>query len=187
MVRARSLRGRRRVLGMVLQFRGTAHPPPGVASPDVANLTAAELSLTDLGKGGGLPVLYEHNAHDRVGHCLTSWEGPNGELRVSGIIDDARIERSVRSGVTQGLSLGTDVVQDDRGRALFKDQQELSVCSEPRRPGCYIDTVDGKVVRSKRRFSAGAPASQQSAAPTPSHDKPRRGATYQTGPTAPPQ
>lgn len=150
---------------MVLQFRGTAHPPPGVSAPDVANLSAAELSLTDLGKGSGLPVLYEHNMHDRVGHCQASWEGPNGELRVSGIIDDPRIETSVRSGRTQGLSLGTDVVQDGDGRALFKDQQELSVCSEPRRPGCYIDTVDGKTVRSKRRFSAGAPASRRRRCP----------------------
>ena len=150
---------------MVLQFRGTAHPPPGVSDPDVANLSAAELSLTDLGKGGGLPVLYEHNAHDKVGHCQASWEGANGELRVAGVIDDPRIEKSIRSGRTQGLSLGTDVVQDEGGKALFKDQQELSVCSEPRRPGCFIDTVDGRTVRTKRRFSAGAPASRRRRCP----------------------
>ena len=138
---------------MVLQFRGTAHPPPGRSDPDVANLSAAELSLTDLGQRGGLPLLYEHNSNDRIGRCQASWEGPNGELRVVGVIDDARVEKTVRSGRTQGLSLGTDVVQDQGGRALFKDQQELSVCTQPRRPGCYIDTIDGKVVRHSRRFS----------------------------------
>ena len=161
---------------MVLHFRGTAHPPPGVSEPDVANLSAAELSLTDLGKSGGVPLLYEHNAHDRVGRCQASWEGPNGELRVSGVIDDPRIEKSVKSGRTQGLSLGTDVVQDENGRALFKDQQELSVCGEPRRPGCYIDTVDGKTVRSKRRFSAGVPASQPSTIAR--HHKPHTSTSY---------
>ena len=88
--------------------------------------------------------------------CQASWEGPNGELRVAGYIDDPQTERSVRSGRNQGLSLGTDVVQDSQGTPLYKEQQELSVCNEPRRPGCYIDTVDGKSVRSKRRFSNGA-------------------------------
>lgn len=140
---------------MVLHFRGTAHPPPGVSDPDIANLSAAELSLTDLGQRGGTPVLWEHNARDRIGRCSASWEGPNGELRVSGTITDPRIENSIRNGKSQGLSLGTDVVQDAQGNALYKSQQELSVCAEPRRPGCYIDVVDGKSVRKSRRFSAG--------------------------------
>lgn len=142
---------------MVLHFRGTCHPPPGVSDPDIANLSAAELSLTDLGKGGGTVLLYEHNARDRIGRCNASWEGPNGELRVSGTITDARVEQSVRNGKNNGLSLGTDVVQDSQGTALYKSQQELSICSEPRRPGCYIDVVDGNSVRRSRRFSAGEP------------------------------
>tara|TARA_B100001057_G_scaffold406670_1_gene420121 strand:+ start:164 stop:592 length:429 start_codon:yes stop_codon:yes gene_type:complete len=140
---------------MVLAFRGTAHPPPGVSDPDVANLTAAEVGLTDLSKNGGLPLLFEHNAQKRVGYCQASWEGRNGELRVAGVVTDAETERSIRNGSNQGLSLGTDVVQDIRGRPLYKEQQELSVCAEPRRPGCYIDTVDGKSVRESRKFSAG--------------------------------
>lgn len=140
---------------MVLQFRGTAHPPPGVSDPDVANLSAAELSLTDLGRKGGLPLLFEHNSGLKVGRCQASWEGPNGELRVSGYIDDPVTERSVRSGRNQGLSLGTDVVQDTSGNSLYKEQQELSVCNEPRRPGCFIDCIDGKTVRKSRRFSQG--------------------------------
>lgn len=140
---------------MVLQFRGTAHPPPGASDPDVANLSAAEVGLTDLGRNGGLPLLFEHNAQRKVGYCQASWEGRNGELRVAGLITDPATEHSIRSGKNQGLSLGTDVVQDTSGRALYKEQQELSVCNEPRRPGCYIDTVDGKSVRQSRRFSAG--------------------------------
>jgi hypothetical protein len=144
-------------LDMVLAFRGTAHPPPGVSEPDVANLSAAELSLTDLGRNGGLPLLFEHNAQKRVGYCQASWEGRNGELRVAGVVTDPDTERRIRSGSNQGLSLGTDVVQDTSGRSLYKEQQELSVCNEPRRPGCYIDIVDGKTVRKSRKFSAGKP------------------------------
>ena len=103
---------------MVLAFRGTAHPPPGVSDPDVANLSAAELSVTDLGRNGGLPLLFEHNSHQKVGYCQASWEGRNGELRVAGVVTDSTIERSIRNGISQGLSLGTDVVQDTSGRAL---------------------------------------------------------------------
>ena len=142
---------------MVLEFRGTAHPPPGVSDPDIANLSAAEIGLTDLGSKGGAPLLLEHNSGHKVGHCLASWEGRNGELRVAGVVTDPQIERSIRNGSNQGLSLGTDVIQDVHGNALYKDQQELSVCNEPRRPGCFIDHVDGKTVRKSRRFSAGAP------------------------------
>lgn len=139
---------------MPLEFRGTAHPPPGVSDPDIANLNAAEIGLTDLG-ANGTPLLFEHQAGRKIGHCLASWEAQDGSLRVAGIVDDPEIERSIRSGKNQGLSLGTDVVQDVHGTALYKSQQELSVCDEPRRRGCYIDVVDGKSVRQSRRFSAG--------------------------------
>lgn len=138
---------------MVLHFRGVAHPPPGASDPDIANLSAAEIGLTNL---DGKPLLLEHDAGHKVGRCLASWEGSNGELRVAGVVDDADLERSMRGGKNHGLSLGTDVISDVEGNTLYKDQQELSVCDEPRRPNCYIDTLDGKSVRSKRRFSAGA-------------------------------
>ena len=142
---------------MVLSFRGTAHPAPGVSDPDIANLEAAEIALTDLGRRGGTQILYEHNSRDKIGRCDASWEGPNGELRVSGTITDARVEASIRNGRTQGLSLGTDVVSDVNGNALYKSQQELSVCTEPRRRGCYIDVVDGKNVRKRSNASKGVP------------------------------
>ena len=57
--------------------------------------------------------MYEHNPKSKIGRCDASWEGPNGELIVSGVITNAHIEASIRSGKAQGLSLGTDVVQDD--------------------------------------------------------------------------
>jgi hypothetical protein len=139
---------------MVLSFRGVAHPPPGHSDYDIANLSAVEIAITDMGRNGGTPLLYEHNAGHRIGQVQASWEGANGELRVAGVINDAAMERSVLNGKNRGLSLGTDVVQGLDGKALFKSQQELSVCEEPRRPHCYIDVIDGKSVRSNRRFSA---------------------------------
>jgi hypothetical protein len=142
---------------MVLQFRGTAHPPPGVSEHDVANLSAAEIGLTNLGRNGGAPLLFEHSQGHRIGHCLASWEGRNGELRVAAVVDDPVIENKIRNGAAQGLSLGTDVVQDTHGNALYKEQQELSICAEPRRPMCYVDTIDGKQVRHSRKFSQGPP------------------------------
>jgi len=126
-----------------------------MSDPDLANLSAAEVGLTDLGRNGGLPLLHEHDTGKKIGYCQASWEGRNGELRVAGVVTDPQMERSIRNGNNQGLSLGTDVVQDTSGRPLYKEQQELSVCNEPRRPGCYIDTVDGKNTRKSRRFSAG--------------------------------
>lgn len=151
---------------MVLQFRGVAHPPPGHSDPDIANLSAAEIGLTNLGEKGGAPLLFEHDAGRKVGHCLASWEGRNGELRVAGVVTDPTIERSMRSGANHGLSLGTDVVSDVQGNALYKQQSELSVCHEPRRPGCFVDVIDGKSVRKNRRFSAGAFANRPLSHPT---------------------
>ena len=145
-----------RLKSMVLHFRGCAHPPPGHSDYDIANLSAAEISTTDLGRNGGTPLLLEHDSGKVVGRCDASWEGPKGELRVAGIITDARTESDVRSGRHRGLSLGTDVIQDEFGTPLYKGQAELSVCHEPRRRGSYIDTVDGQAVHTKRHFSQSA-------------------------------
>ena len=74
---------------------------------------------------------------------------------MAGRIDNPEIERSIRSGRNHGLSLGTDVISDMAGNTLVKSQQELSVCQEPRRRGCYIDSIDGRDVRKRKNFSAG--------------------------------
>ena len=84
---------------------------------------------------------------------LASWEGRNGELRVAGVIDDPQAVKDVRSGEMRGLSLGTGVVTDESGSTLLRTQDELSLCTEPRRGGCFIDTVDGASVRTVACFS----------------------------------
>ena len=52
----------------------------------------------------------------------------------------------VRDGTLRGLSLGTDMVLNETGDVLYRAQGELSICEEGRRPGTWIDTVNGKTV-----------------------------------------
>ena len=68
-------------------FKGIAHPPPRRDGKrnNIADLSAAEIATSRAGRHGlpGRPVLVEHDhAGGSVGKVLTSWEGPNGELRV---------------------------------------------------------------------------------------------------------
>jgi hypothetical protein len=132
-------------------FRGCAHPRDGVCDGDLANLNSAEISVTDL---SNRPVLFEHDASKKIGVCTASWQGLNGELRVAGTITNDKMAEDVRSGRYMGLSLGTDCVTDAYGKCIYKTQQELSICNEPRRYGCYIDVLDGVQVRHKRDFSS---------------------------------
>ena len=132
---------------MVLSFRGTAHPAPGLSDPDDANLTAAEMYMTDVGRGGGIPILYEHENNKRIGTCMASWVGECGGLRIAGVIDDSEMEQVVRSGEARGLSLGTEVTYcDKQTRIISKRQNECSLVQQGRRPGCSIDVIDGKRV-----------------------------------------
>ena len=128
-------------------FKGTAHPAPSKSRAHPADLSSAEIQNIK-GSLGGKPLLLEHDPSNHIGSVLTSWEGRRGELRVSGHIDDPDIASKVRSGELRGLSLGTGMVQTDDSQVLFRNQDELSVCSEGRRPGTWIDTVDGKAVHS---------------------------------------
>ncbi len=127
----------------MLDFRGTAHGHPSTCDGGVADLSAAEIRTTQLGKNGGVPLLYEHDRAQAIGRVLSSWEGTEGQLRVSGVISDHDAAARVRSGEARGLSLGTALIQDERGGVLSRVQDEVSLCVEPRRSGCYIDTVDG--------------------------------------------
>ena len=133
---------------MSVAFKGVAHPRPdprGRKTP--ADLSSAEIGSANLGRNGGLPLLVEHEHTARAGRVLASWEGRNGELRVAGVVDCPEAARDVRSGAMRGLSLGTGVILDHAGNAMGRTQDELSLCVEPKRAGCYIDSVDGRDVR----------------------------------------
>lgn len=145
-----------------LSFKGIAHPPArkdGKRDHN-ADLNSAEISTTNLGRRGGTDLLYEHDHGDRVGHVTSSWRGPRGELRVSGIVHDETMIERVKSGHSRGLSLGSSVISDTAGTRVMAMQDELSLCVEPRRGGCYVDEIDGKRVLRSHRASAGAPPSR---------------------------
>ena len=88
---------------MVLNFIGTAHPPPGPTPQHDADLTRAEIATTNLGLRGGTEVLVEHDARGgAVGRVTSSWEGRDGSLRVSGVIHDDDAARAVRASTSRG-------------------------------------------------------------------------------------
>lgn len=141
---------------VALNFRGTAHgAASSVSGEDLSDLNHCEIATTQLGKNGGLPLCFEHDRKRRVGTVLSSWEGVNGELRVCGVVDDADVASRVRDGSARGLSLGSGILQDaETGRKLSVVQEELSLCAEPRRPGCYVTHVDGVEVYGQAQNSA---------------------------------
>ncbi len=74
-------------------------------------------------------------------------------MRVSGVITDEDAEKLVKSGSMRGLSLGTSVTSDAMGHFALRVHDELSICEQPRRAGCWIDNVDGRQVREMHAFS----------------------------------
>ena len=88
-----------------------------------------------------------------MGHVTSSWEGPRGELRVSGVVTDPQTERDVRSGQTRGLSLGTSVITGEAGQRIHAQTDELSLCAEPRRSGCYVTELEGRSVHRAATFA----------------------------------
>ena len=141
-------------------FKGIAHPPPRRDGKrnNIADLNAAEISMSRAGRHGlpGRPVLVEHDpGGGQVGHVLTSWEGPGGELRVEGVLQDPTAIGHVQSGRMRELSLGTSVHTDMArgGAVMMRSHDELSICEKAARPGCIITDFDGQTIGSTKQFS----------------------------------
>jgi hypothetical protein len=128
-------------------FKGTAHNPavqnPKGSNSDPADLSSAEIAATRM----KCPLLMDHDRGNVLGNVFASWQGTGGELRVSGIVRDKKAARLIQNGEMRGLSLGTGVATDpESGKPVHKHQEELSVCKMPRRPGCWIDSINGNRV-----------------------------------------
>jgi hypothetical protein len=148
-----------------LAIRGVAHPPPprrgGRANR--ADLTSAEIGGTNL---AGKPLLCEHDHGDRVGTVLASWKGRDGSLRIAANVEEAQAIEAVKRGEMRGLSLGTSMILGEDGNVAFRGQDELSICEEGKRPGTWIDTMNGVPCRAVECFSKsadGAPTRASSA------------------------
>ena len=139
-----------------MNFKGIAHPPPRRDGKrgNPADLNRAEISTANMGSRGGIPMLVEHDhAGGQVGRVLSSWEGPDGSLRVQGQIDDSSAASAVHGGSMRELSLGTSVHSTDDGRVLMRTHDELSICAKAARPGCIVTEINGKPVGSTHQFS----------------------------------
>ena len=143
-----------------LRFAGTAHPPAGSVRGDPSDLDNAEIDAADLGRRGknrdaNTPVLLEHEGGP-VGRVLASWRGPQGQLRVRGLIDSPEAASDVRSGRKRGISIGMNMAHEpgDKTKVKVRSVGEVSVVEFPRRTNCYIDEVDGRNVTSYDRASA---------------------------------
>ena len=148
-----------------LAIRGVAHPPPprNGKRANRADLTSAEIGGTNL---AGKPLLCEHDHSDRVGTVLASWQGRDGSLRIAANVEEAQAIEAVKRGEMRGLSLGTSMILGEDGNVAFRGQDELSICEEGKRPGTWIDTMDGRPCRAVECFSKsadGAPTRASSA------------------------
>jgi hypothetical protein len=137
---------------MTLPIRGVAHPPPPRRGGRVnrADLTHAEIGATNL---AGKPLLCEHDHGDRVGTVLASWKGRDGSLRVAANVEDPSAIEMVKNGTMRGLSLGTSMILGEDGNVAFRGQDELSICAEGKRPGTWIDSMNGVPCRAVECFS----------------------------------
>lgn len=144
-----------------LRFRGTAHPQADPIRANQADLSNAEITTMDLGSRGrtaeGTPVLVEHTGAP-VGRILSSYKGRDGALKVAGTIHDPSVKESVRRGDMRGLSLRTQVMSCDSqpGIPLIRTIEEVSVCETPRRPGCWVDTIDDRPVAASPHLASRA-------------------------------
>ena len=138
-----------------LAIRGVAHPPPprNGRRANRADLTSAEIGGTNL---AGKPLLCEHDHGDRVGTVLASWKGSDGSLRIAANVEEAQAIEQVKRGEMRGLSLGTSMILGEDGNVAFRGQDELSICEEGKRPGTWIDTMNGVPCRAVECFSKSA-------------------------------
>ena len=135
-----------------LAIRGVAHPPPprNGGRANRADLTRAEIDGTNL---AGKRLLREHDHSDQVGTVLASWQGRDGSLRIAANVEDAGAIEQVKKGEMRGLSLGTSMILDEDGGVAFRGQDELSICEEGKRPGTWIDSMNGVPCRAVECFS----------------------------------
>ena len=144
-----------------LRFRGTAHPAADAKRANQADLSNGEISAMDLGArgrdgSGTTPVLVEHRG-EPVGRILSSYPGRDGALKVAGTIHDADVIARVQSGEMRGLSLRTQVMAADSNpnRPLIRTIEEVSVCGQPRRPGCWVESLNDRAVALPPHLASG--------------------------------
>jgi len=143
---------------------------PGENDPtfDFSKSEAQSLKLNDV------PIRIEHEEGLAVGHVRRDWTDSDGKKWILGEVDDSTLEgryasHAIKPSSTghtlyKGLSL-QHVHTSFRDGSTAKRAVEVSLCVEPRRPGCEVACVD----RTKKKEYITHLASRQtmSAEPTP--------------------
>ncbi len=129
-------------IGNVLPPEG--HEPEGDKTFDFTSTEARNLDLT------GVPIRIEHADSLAIGKVTKQWTKPNGEKWIMGKIEDKGLASSYAKhaikpdskGYTlyKGLSL-QHVHQQWSDGTSAKRPVEVSICTEPRRPDCYIRAI----------------------------------------------
>lgn len=146
---------------------GTIHPtPPVVGRYEIDDLTRREIQTTRLGASAtshAHPILEEHDGGP-VGTVITSWRASDGRLKMAGVVENSDVASRVRSGELRGLSIGSQVHHKhggnplDEGSRVLHSIHEVSLCKEPRRPGCYVEEINGVPVSISAHASGTQPS-----------------------------
>tara|TARA_A100001015_G_scaffold315824_1_gene428580 strand:+ start:4340 stop:5617 length:1278 start_codon:yes stop_codon:yes gene_type:complete len=130
-------------------FVGNVLPPTGenIEGDPTFDFNTKESSEMDL---KGVPIRIEHEPGLAVGHVKKSWVESNGQKWIMGELDNNTLESSYANhaivpdskGNTlyKGLSLQHVHTQYSNGNSS-KKPVEISICTEPRRPDCFIRAV----------------------------------------------
>jgi len=118
--------------------RANAHPERGTKQFHITPDEASSMDVT------GLPVHLEHAGNVQVGHVTKSWDDKDGKKWVLAKVDTSTIEgKYVRNDLCsgdpryKGLSL-QHMYREYADGSSNKEAIEVSICKEPRRPGCEI-------------------------------------------------
>lgn len=144
-------------LGNILQDTrsAAAHPEAGDRSFDYS--TAEKHALVK--QLPNLPIRFEHSEKlGDVGKVRSAFQGQDGRVWVVGEISDNGIagkfvSKTIASQQHVGLSLGHEHTEYSDG-STSKRGLEVSICKEPRRPGCNVAVA---VHASSRHYKRDAP------------------------------
>lgn len=127
-------------IGNVLTSHQTAAQHPE-ANKEHFHITPSEAASID---ATGLPVHLEHANNVKVGSVIRSWDDPDGTKWVLADVDTSTIEGKFvkndlasKAPVYSGLSLQHMYRKYKDGHSS-KSGIEVSICKDPRRPGCGI-------------------------------------------------
>jgi len=154
-------------------FVGNVLPPTDDPGEDDAtfDFTREESSNIDL---VNVPIRIEHEEGLAVGHVQRSWMDSDGKKWILGKVNEDSLESRYASNAIQPSSTGHTLYKglslqhvhtSFRDGSTSKRAVEVSLCSEPRRPGCEVACVDA--TKKMEYITHIASRQNMSAEPTP--------------------